>query len=205
VLLVNLKKCFLLTFKNISAAGRIDLVKTDSTGPGALVLRSFRTNGLKPSNLNEMQPMKSYSQYLIMVSLLLVTGVSFGQTSLDTFLADFDYESRKEMKVSSEQLVTLLQEDKAVLVDIRFAEEHAAWQMPYAVKMPLHDLPLQYSELPKDMLIVTACPHKDRAIIAMVYLKTKGYDVAYLKDGLLGLAEYLRGDQANDFIKKFNE
>ncbi|MCA1762109.1 MAG: rhodanese-like domain-containing protein [Flavobacteriales bacterium] len=149
--------------------------------------------------------MKSYSKYCIITYLLLVTSVSFGQTSLDTFLADFDYESRKTMKRSSEQLVTLLQENKAVLVDIRFEEEQAAWQMDYAIKMPLPNLPTEYSELPKDKLIVTACPHKDRAIIAMVYLKTKGYNVAYLKDGLLGLAEHLRGDNANNFIKKYKK
>ena len=149
--------------------------------------------------------MKSYSKYFIITYLLLIASVSFGQTSLDAFLAEFDYESRKAMKLSSEQLVALLQEDTAILVDIRFEEEQAAWQMDYAIKMPLPNLPTAYSELPKDKLIVTACPHKDRAIIAMVYLRTKGYNVAYLKDGLLGLAEYLRGDNANDFIKEYQE
>ena len=149
--------------------------------------------------------MKGNARYLILFSLLLITRISFGQTSLETFIKDFDYEGRKEMKVSSEQLVTLLQEDKAVLVDIRFPEEQAAWQMDYAIKMPLPNLPARYDELPKDKLIVTACPHKDRAIIAMVYLKSKRYNVAYLKDGLLGLADYLRGDNASDFIKNQKE
>ena len=149
--------------------------------------------------------MKSNAKYLVLFSLLLVTRISFGQTSLETFITDFDYENRKEMKVSSEQLVALLQKDKAVLVDIRFTEEQAAWQMDYAIKMPLPNLPARYNELPKDKLIVTACPHKDRAIIAMVYLKSKGYNVAYLKDGLLGLADNLRGGNANDFIKNYKE
>jgi hypothetical protein len=47
--------------------------------------------------------------------------------------------------------------------------------------------------LPRDKIIVTACPHKDRAIIAMVYLRTKVFDARYLSDGLIGLAENLRG------------
>jgi hypothetical protein len=34
----------------------------------------------------------------------------------------------------------------------------------------------------------------------MVYLKTRGYHTKYLDDGLVGLAEYLRGDIARDFI-----
>ena len=76
--------------------------------------------------------------------------------------------------------------------------------MDYALKIPLDQLPSNLSQLPKDKRIVTACPHKDRAIIAMVYLISKGYDVAYLEDGLLGLADYLRGDRAKEFINKLN-
>lgn len=131
------------------------------------------------------------------------TTLVYSQSKLDSFLSDFDYESRKEMKVSSEQLVILLQDNQAVLVDIRFEEEQVAWQMDYAIKMPLATLPYRYNELPKDKLIVTACPHNDRAIIAMVYLIEKGYKVAYLSDGLLGLADYLRGDTAKNFIENF--
>jgi len=134
---------------------------------------------------------------------IFVSAVS-GQTSLDSFLSDFDYQSRKDMKVSSEQMVHLLTTEEAVLVDIRFEEEQAAWQFNDAIFLPLPLLPERFSELPKDKLIVTACPHKDRAIIAMVYLRTKGYEVAYLKDGLLDLAEHLRGDRARHFIEKKN-
>jgi hypothetical protein len=46
-----------------------------------------------------------------------------------------------------------------------------------------------------------ACPHKDRAIIAMIYLRSKGIPAKYLTDGLLGLAENLRGDKAKDLIE----
>lgn len=145
--------------------------------------------------------------YLVKITLYSIvaffTTLVYSQSKLDRFLSDFDYESRKEMKVSSEQLVKLLQDNQAVLVDIRFEEEQNAWQMDYAIKMPLSTIPSRYNELPKDKLIVTACPHKDRAIIAMVYLIEKGYKVAYLSEGLLGLADYLRGDKAKSFIDNF--
>lgn len=137
--------------------------------------------------------------------LILMSAPVMGQSELDEFLIDFSYENRKEMKVSSEKIVELLKQKEAILVDIRFEEEQAAWQMNYALQMPLSTLPTRYEELPKDKLIVTACPHKDRAIIAMVYLKSKGYNVAYLKDGLLGLAEHLRGDKAKNFIEKLKQ
>ena len=143
-------------------------------------------------------------RHLLSFAFILISFVVYGQTELDNLLYNFNYETRKEMKVSSEQMVQLLQDKKAILVDIRFREEQDAWQMHYALKLPLPELPKRLNELPKDQLIVTACPHKDRAIIAMVYLKSKGYKVAYLKDGLLGLADYLRGDNARNFIKRLN-
>ena len=77
--------------------------------------------------------------------------------------------------------------------------------MDVAKNIPLNELPNRLNELDKNKTIVTACPHKDRAIIAMTFLKTKGYDVMYLKDGLIGLAEYLRGDNAKDFICAINK
>ncbi|MBZ9779795.1 rhodanese-like domain-containing protein [Psychroflexus sp. CAK8W] len=139
---------------------------------------------------------------LLSLSFIILSLTSaYSQTELDTYLTNFTYESRKEMKISSKEIVQLLLEDKAILVDIRFEEEQLAWRMEYALKMPLPTLPQRYSELPKDKLIVASCPHKDRAIMAMMYLRSKGYQAAYLKDGLLGLAEHLRGDRANEFIK----
>lgn len=38
----------------------------------------------------------------------------------------------------------------------------------------------------------------------MMYLKGKGYKVKYLQEGLLGMAKYLRGDKAREFIKKLD-
>jgi len=61
-----------------------------------------------------------------------------------------------------------------------------------------------YHELPKDKIIVTACPHKDRSSIAMAYLRTRGYNARYLTDGLVGLAENLRGDNAREFMEEID-
>jgi rhodanese-related sulfurtransferase len=66
----------------------------------------------------------------------------------------------------------------------------------------VNELPARLGELKKGKIIVTACPHKDRAVLAMVYLKTKGFNAKYLEDGLVGLAEYLRGDKAREFIEE---
>ena len=144
-----------------------------------------------------------YSIFLMSFFMISVSEL-LAQSEVENFLRDFSYETRKEMKFSSEKITKLLGNEEVILLDIRFREEQLAWSMDYALKIPLDELPDRLDELQKDKLIVTACPHKDRAIIAMMYLKSKGYKTGYLKDGLLGLADYLRGDNAKEFIEKLN-
>lgn len=131
--------------------------------------------------------------------------ISAEPVTLEHYLLGFTYASRIEMKASSEQLIDWLEDGKAVLVDIRFAEEQQAWGTGFGLKIPLNELPKRLAELPKDKIIVTACPHKDRATIAMVYLRTQGFDARYLSDGLLGLMENLRGDEAKYFMELIEE
>jgi rhodanese-related sulfurtransferase len=122
---------------------------------------------------------------------------------LDEFIKNFDYETRRDMKIKASQLVELLKEGKALLVDVRFPEEHAVWNVQPSVNIPLNQLPQKLEELKQiDKLIVTACPHNERSAIAMVYLRSKGIYAKYLADGLLTLVEILRGDQARDFYLK---
>jgi rhodanese-related sulfurtransferase len=119
---------------------------------------------------------------------------------LDDYLTSFTYQERKDMKIDSKELVELLKKGEVQLIDIRFPEEFAAWHMGFAKNIPLNELPSRLNELDKNKLIVTACPHYDRSSMARLYLITKGYKARYLHDGLLGLAELLRGDTAREFI-----
>lgn len=137
---------------------------------------------------------------LFLFIVLAPAVVSAQELGFDRFLTSFDYDTRADMKTDSKRLLKLLVEKKAVLVDIRFPEETRAWRMGFGLFIPLNELPARYQELPKDKIIVTACPHKDRSALAMAYLRTKGYNARYLTDGLTGLAENLRGDAAADFM-----
>lgn len=141
--------------------------------------------------------------FLIMMLFALLNSIPVhaADQSLSGYLSDYDYAARKAMKTDSEALVKMLAEGRAQLIDIRFKEEYEAWHMGVARSIPLPELPQRLNEIDKSKVIVTACPHKDRAIIAMAYLKTQGYEAKYLQDGLTGLAEYLRGDKARDFVQ----
>ena len=147
--------------------------------------------------------MKRIAFLCVLIMMNCVPLAAAEESAFDSFLTKFDYETRADMKIDSKKLITLLAEKKAVLVDIRFKEETAAWRMGFGLHIPLNELPKRLAELPKDKIIITACPHKDRSSIAMTYLRTKGYNARYLSDGLIGLAENLRGDNAKDFMEAF--
>lgn len=147
----------------------------------------------------------------ILLFLLFTTTLFYGQESKKSeqmdftyYLENFDYQERKEMKINIKQLLPLLQAGKAVLIDIRFPEEVEAWSFGFTKNIPLNQIPNRLNELDKNKLIVSVCPHSDRAAIARHYLTLNGYKSKYLVEGLLGLADYLRGDKAKEFIEKLN-
>ena len=144
--------------------------------------------------------MKTWARYTLMLlgatRLFTTTTLAAETISLEDYLLNYTYESRKDMKATSRQVIDWVEDGKAVLVDIRFKEEQQTWGVNFGLKIPLSELPKRLTELPKDQIIVAACPHKDRAIIAMVYLRTQGYKARYLTDGLIGLMENLRGEDA---------
>ncbi len=120
------------------------------------------------------------------------------------YLKSFDYRERKAMKIGIQKLLELLAQNQAQLIDIRFREEVAAWSFGFAQNIPLNELPERLDELDRDKLIVTACPHNDRSSLARHYLHLQGYHAVYLFEGLLKLADYLRGDNARNAVTKIN-
>ncbi len=137
---------------------------------------------------------------LLGLFLLAMPALTAQAEALDDYINAFTYQERKDMKIDSKGLVELLKRGEAQLVDIRFSEEYAAWRMGFGSNIPINELPSRLGELDKTKIIVTACPHKDRAALARMYLAVKGYRAKYLTDGLLGLAEALRGDRAKAFM-----
>lgn len=149
--------------------------------------------------------MKKIIMLLMMLSLLFCTSGYAKDQGLEDFISQFDYTTRKDMKINSKELIKLLKDGQAQLIDIRFSEEYQAWTVGPSKNIPLNELPQRLAEIDNAKIVVTACPHKDRAAIAMVYLRSHGIQAKYLTDGLLGLAENLRGDKAKAFIMDLSE
>jgi rhodanese-related sulfurtransferase len=145
---------------------------------------------------------------LIVLLLLLsgfVMGNAFEQKQLDQYIENFDLTEVANMKISSVEMLNMIEEGSAVLIDIRFKEEVQSWSIPFAKNIPINELPNRLNELPKDKLIITACPHNDRANIARLYLTMKGYKVKYVNDGLLNVVNYLKGANATEFVEELNK
>ena len=124
------------------------------------------------------------------------------EISFDEYLKSFDYDERKAMKIKLDEMLKLYEEGKAEIIDIRFKDEYEAWHLGFGKNIPLNELPNRIDELDKSKTIVTVCPHYDRAEIARLFLKLKGFNARYLTDGLLGAVDYLRGDKARDYMAK---
>jgi rhodanese-related sulfurtransferase len=120
--------------------------------------------------------------------------------TFDEYLKAFDYKERKNMKIEIPEMLSLYKQGMVQIIDIRFPEEYQAYSFSFIKNIPLNELPARLEELDKSKIIVTICPHYDRAEIARTYLTLKGYRSKYLVNGAVGLAEYLRGDVARDFI-----
>ena len=124
---------------------------------------------------------------------------------LSTYLSVFDYEERIRMKIRIPELLDLLKKGEVQFIDIRFREEYQAWHFGFAKNIPLNELPNRLGELDRTKPVVTACPHYDRSIMARLFLVSRGFQARYLVEGLLGLADYLRGDAARDFVTALSE
>ena len=148
--------------------------------------------------------MKKVFLGLVLISSLLFSS-DLSPKNFDEYLKSFDLKERNDMKIKSVDMLNMIENGTAVLIDIRFREEFESWNLPFSKNIPLNELPNRLNELPKDKLIITACPHNDRSNMARMYLTMKGYNSKYLSDGLLKVADYLRGDNAVEFIQELKK
>jgi rhodanese-related sulfurtransferase len=145
--------------------------------------------------------------FLLMAWLLFFIPAAYAtdEITFENYLKRFDYQERSDMKIGIAEMLQLYKQGKVQIIDIRFPEEYQAYSFGFIKNIPLNELPGRLSELDKTKIIVTACPHYDRSEIARTFLTLKGYRSRYLTDGLLGLANYLRGDKAKDFIDEIKK
>jgi len=85
-----------------------------------------------------------------------------------------------------DSLVKLARKGEVVVLDVRPAEEFLAAHLPFARSIPLDELKLRLSELPKGKTVVAYCrgPYCLMARDAVELLRKKGYEALRLPEGV---------------------
>jgi len=99
-------------------------------------------------------------------------------------------EGREGMEpVDREKLLELVREGAVTVLDVRPVEEFSAGHIPGAISIPLEELELRLSDLPRDQEIVAYCrgPYCVLSIEAVEMLRAKGFHAVRLEEGLQDL------------------
>ncbi len=103
-----------------------------------------------------------------------------------------------EIRITLEEFKKEFNAGNAVLIDIRMPFEKKVWNLPFALDIPANELENRTDELPKDKLIVTACPGNGRSSFAAAFLKENGFNAKYLVEGLLEIMKAYKGGKAKE-------
>jgi rhodanese-related sulfurtransferase len=105
-------------------------------------------------------------------------------TTFDGWLSglDLSFWGTAQHKVTPEQFFEQQASEGAVLLDVRSPEEAGYLTLPFALQIPIHELPERWQEVPADRLVATFCSSVTRAVVAWVYLQRKGLDKVRILD-----------------------
>ncbi len=83
----------------------------------------------------------------------------------------------------------LLDDGKAILLDIRQASERRQLRIPVAEHLELAKLSMHFQTLPQDKVIIVQCNTGNRSLGAAKLLANKGLEVNNLRGGILAWRE----------------
>ena len=104
-----------------------------------------------------------------------------------------------EVRISIDAFLSKWNEGACEFIDIRVPSETRVWKMNFGLHIPADEIAGRLDELPRDRLLVIACPYSDRSNIVSSFLVAEGFDAKYLSGGLLSLTEKLKGPSAASF------
>jgi rhodanese-related sulfurtransferase len=119
---------------------------------------------------------------------------------------DFEYWSTGQHKIMPAEFFKRLRAGEGViLLDVRFDEELDYLALPFALQIPINQLPDRWREVPADRLVATFCSGGDRAVVAHAYLQNKGLrNVLIFKGGYAELMPELMPGKVRRLIDEAN-
>jgi rhodanese-related sulfurtransferase len=102
---------------------------------------------------------------------------------------DIEFIVAGEYGITVEEAVKHINKEHFLFLDVRTREERAHLAFPFALHIPVNEIPDRIGEVPRDKFIITFCLSGFRAVMAYAYLRTQGFDeVKALKGRLDNLA-----------------
>jgi len=99
--------------------------------------------------------------------------------TFDEWLSDLDLDfwGTAQHKVSPTQFFDRMRSgEEVVLLDVRSPEEAEYLALPFALHIPIQELPTHWQEVPDDKLVAVFCSSGTRSAIGYAYLQLKGLD-----------------------------
>jgi rhodanese-related sulfurtransferase len=102
----------------------------------------------------------------------------------DEWLAglDLSFWGTAQHKVTPAEFFERQQSEGAVLLDVRSPQEVQQLALPFALHLPVNELPSRWQEVPADRLVAAFCSSVTRAVVAWVYLQLHGLDQIRILD-----------------------
>lgn len=89
---------------------------------------------------------------------------------------DFEYFSSGNHGMSIDAMRKVLGNDHFVFLDVRSDKEVEYLSFPFAVHIPLNELPQRLGELSKDKFIISFCSSVFRGAVAYTFLRANGFE-----------------------------
>lgn len=89
---------------------------------------------------------------------------------------DFQFFGSGEHGMSIDGMRKVLNNDHFVFLDVRTDEEVKYQSFPFALHIPLNEMPDRLNEVPKDKCVITFCSSVFRGAMAYTYLLANGYE-----------------------------
>lgn len=97
-------------------------------------------------------------------------------------------ELKRSLEIDAEQLVPLLDEKEAIVLDVRGVAEYESGHLPGALNIPHTRLADRLQEIPRDTPLFVHCQSGVRSAAATAYLETKGFDPVNVAGGYSRMA-----------------
>ena len=98
---------------------------------------------------------------------------------------DFAFVASGECSMTVQEAVKFIHHPHFVFLDVRASQERNHLDFPFALHIPLNELPDRLQELPEDKFFITFCFNGARAVLAYAFLRTQGFDEVKVMEGRL--------------------